>query len=247
MKRKHLQKYRSLSLVLEGHSQGKALDPTRKRASYWSNSVRIVTQRSNGSGILLTRDGYFITNDHVLPKGDQPLHIKIPLEGDDNITTPIERVYARSTLYDLCLAKAHLSFAQVPNEVVLATSRPRRGDKIRVYGYDDNLMEERRGEICPRDPLSGEEKLREMNIRLGPDTLYERRENSRLYSTTQVEPGWSGAPVVLERTGELVGITAWSAEFARNAGLFGLPEWGHGFVVVEKVRGLLQHFLNGNE
>lgn len=69
-----------------------------------------------------------------------------------------------------------------------------------------------------------------------------------LYSTCEVELGWSGGPVVLESSGELIGFTKFKNEgfLLDFTGVKKSPET-HGFTYVGKVKEMIDYFLEGRE
>src|SRR3989344_3456623 len=119
MKRKHLPEYQSLACLLRGFSSGKSLNARTRRGSYWRNTIKVRVQDGLGSGLLLSRDGYFVTNYHVLTdeRFRNGCTITIP---DIDYQFPVSEVLIKSRLHDLVLAQASLSKVSVPTEVVLS-------------------------------------------------------------------------------------------------------------------------------
>lgn len=151
MKRKHLFKYESLAYLLKGHTSGTNLDTRARRGSYWRNTVKVQIRGGIGNGLLLTRDGYFVTNYHVLTdqRARNGSTIILP---DTEYQFLVSRVLAKSKLHDLVLAQASLGEASVLTEVVLSNHQPSFPDRVRVYGYKHEVVEEKQGNICKSGP-----------------------------------------------------------------------------------------------
>lgn len=243
-------KYESLVHLMNGLTAGKNLDARARRGSYWRNMVKVFTDsgrgRYAGSGLLLSRDGHFVTNHHVLNEeiARRECAIFIP---EVDLKFPLSKILITSKLHDLVLAKASLSTISVPTEVILSDYRPSFKDRVRTYGYKHEVVEERVGAIC----LNASSRFGDgywqaggtKSIKYGLEDVALR---NTFYSTCDVELGWSGGPVVLESSGELLGFTKMMVH-SPDSWLSLAPPKQHGFTGVKKLKEMIDYFLNKPE
>ncbi len=249
MKRKYLPEYQSLTHLVRGLTSGVNLNAQARRGSYWRNTIKVQTPGGRGSGLLLSRDGYFVTNCHVLTeeKVRNGCSITIP---DVDYRFTVSRVLAKSRPHDLILAQARVHTAAVPTEIILSDYQPLFDDRIRTYGYKYEVMEEKQGKVCIGTLSSslGDTFWQALNVHyINPDLERKAIENT-IYSTCDVEPGWSGGPVVLESTGELIGFTkliSFSHPFLTLLGL--ASQKTHGFTSTKKLKEMIGYFLEREE
>lgn len=257
MKRLYLPEYGSLRLLLEGHSQGTNLNAQARRGSYWHNTVKVTTRHGKGSGILITRDGFLVTNDHVLNTSRDGNEVSFFGQDHQQYHLGIERVICRSLVHDLSLVKVTLSSAQVPNEVVFSAIEPnRRHQRVRTYGFKEEVPEELEGETYLTqndDTQLFSDKLADiygdtLRSLVRPNDLDEkerRKRESTFYTTCPAIHGWSGGPVVDEFTGNLLGITKWSIETDKAERILRkAPEQIHGFTYIGRVHDMIRKYLD---
>jgi len=248
MKRKHLPQYESLVHLVNGAASGNNLDARARRGSYWRNTVKVQVKDGTGSGLLLTHDGYFVTNYHVLSdeRTRDSCAVIIP---DIDYQYPVLRILQKSRLHDLVLAKAAVTSSQEPTEIIFTDDKPSLTDRVRTYGYKHEVIEERQGSICIGDPsVFRKEFWQDIGVHTVNPELEKIAIQNTFYSTCDVEHGWSGGPVVLEKSGELLGFTRFmtnSSDPLTWAKL--IPEKHHGFTYAHKLRHLINSFLEKEE
>jgi tripartite-type tricarboxylate transporter receptor subunit TctC len=141
-------------------------------------------QTSTGSGFFISRDGYFITNDHVV---DGATEIKIRTTNGNIYKARLVKSDAK---VDLALLKVDdIAFAPV----TLGNSLDiRRGEQVFVLGF-------------PQIQIQGlEPKLTEGSI----SSLSGMADNSQEFQISNpIQPGNSGGPLFLE-SGKIVGVVA---------------------------------------
>jgi|SRR3989344_6117849 len=245
MKRKYLPEYQSLSYLIDGFSSGNNLTPQARRGSYWRNTIKVRVQDGLGSGLLLNRDGYFVTNYHILTNERVRAGSTISIPEID-YQYPVSRVLVKSRLYDLVLAQARLTDASVPTEVVFSPHKPSPTERVRVYGYKHEVVEERQGSMSFLQDYSsfGAKMWRSMGVHRISNGLEDEAIRNTMYSTCEIELGWSGGPVVLESTGELIGFTKFIKTSSPNIEMV----YGkHGFTSIKKLKEMIEYFLEKEE
>jgi len=149
--------------------------------------------RGYGSGFFITRDGYLVTNDHVVhPVKDgercqvQSLMVRINQGRDGEHVVP-GKVVAFDHAADLAVVKVSGS----RNRPVLRLSRPgalRKGSTVRAQGYPrGGPYKETKGAVFAMTSAGG------------------KRPTGIIYCSAPVQPGNSGGPVLDER-GMVVGV-----------------------------------------
>jgi len=256
MKRLDLPEFRSLVSLLENDTPAKSLDLTQKKRLHPQNLLKIRRKGGVGSGYLLTNDGYFITNNHVLPEEVAQVYInKIPFPFN------VARTLIRSRLHDLVLAQIPLNIGSSPTSVVLADQYPRESEHVRTYSFSTERALRSHGVIIPYkdgipldglEELLGNEIMSDFNRLFGPFTEHYQDAQSKVsrnthHSTCTIKPGWSGGPVVSEATGNILGITKGiTKSILPTQSLYSaISRQYHSFSSVVVVRTMINHFLNG--
>jgi hypothetical protein len=221
-----------------------------RRRGYWGTTLKIECSHpehgpGQGSGVLLTKEGHFLTNAHVL-ESSQGEYVRMHGALTDEQIYPLRNVrelWSDPDL-DLLLAQADLP-VQAQDDLrilrlpTLAHENGQHKDEIRVYGFKYEVTEERTGKnIGPYGEVAltcGAGHAHEIR-----DPLFEKSGTKTWFSNASVEQGFSGGPVVLARTGELLGIT--------KVGFF--PEddrrttsYAHGYTNHEGIREFLTDYL----
>ena len=267
-KRRHMKEYESLTHLLAGRTPAAGMEVQARRGAYWSNTVQVRTPRAVGSGVLLTREGYLVTNSHVIPKEEvDGSYIQIPdVEGSYRV----ERVPIRSKPHDLALVKVRLvDGVHVPTPIVLADAKPSTGDNVRVYGYKHDLPEERTGVVRNFTPEKVNDYIDRADHNLNKimgvagrfldipvDDISEEIDLSRrvrdntfytdCIGAKGISVGWSGGPVVDESTGKLLGITkkvVWDEGIRTRLGITD-RELRHGSTYIGILKQMIDHYLD---
>ena len=234
MKRRDLSEFRSLVDLLEENTPAKKLDLDQKNRAHVRNLIKIKTNRGVGSGYLLTGDGYFITNHHVLPEETAEIYInKIPL------SFSVQRTLMRSKPHDLVLAQIPLRANYLPL-VAIADHCAEERDPVRTYSFCGDKALRSHGTIVLVD--SFRLFLDMFGLHNNLSNLFARTAENTQYSDCVIGFGWSGGPVVSETTGELVGIT--KAIHSLDSGL-GFSDQYHVFSSSAVVRKMIDYFLDG--
>ena len=139
---------------------------------------------SSGTGFFVTRDGYVVTNNHVIDTcTDISVSGSVPLSS--------AKLVARDTHFDLALLKTD---ALAMDQVRLSSIKQplRAGDPVVVVGYPGQSWE------------TGQPKTREARIL---NTKGPHGEETWLEFTDALAQGNSGGPL-LDSTGNVVGVVA---------------------------------------
>jgi V8-like Glu-specific endopeptidase len=222
-------KYQSLVSLLKNEESEKNTTPQQRRKSYWENTLRIEIPIPEGivqgSGLMLTKDGYFITNQHVLNVGrenyskmiNQEIKVRPASFSDSQFYFRLEKICVLSKKYDLAIGKLNCNGQPIPN-VVFAITEPKQENPICIYGYKNEVMEERKSKITTIGYFK-DKTLHEAAKLVGENNIFDLDNSVERHSYTseaEVEPGWSGGPVVKYDTGELIGITSSLADFSKD-------------------------------
>ncbi len=169
-------------------------------------------ERSLGSGIILDRNGYILTNDHVITRsyGDRPVdHISVTLYGGGG-TKYTARIIGRDKLTDLAVIKIStgkaLPYARFGNSGAL-----RVGDWVLAIGSPFGLED---------TVTAGIISAKGRDIEPGPQGEFKRF----LQTDAAINPGNSGGPLV-DLAGQVIGInTAIETDGGSNDGVgFAIP------------------------
>lgn len=257
MRRRDSSEFKSLVDLLDENTPAKKLSRDQKLKAHLRNLLKIRTYQSGpkgpgtGTGYLLTGDGFFVTNHHVLPGEEATVYI-------NKISFPfqIQRTLIRSRPHDLVLAQISLSSDDLPS-VVLANRRARKGEKVRTYSFSKDKALRSHGEIVSYnydsklvseglDFLFGADREKNSNPLLdlfGLDGDLQSKVNKNIqHSTCTIKPGWSGGPVVNDHTGEIVGITRAIGAFIN---FYYSSRQYHAFSSVTIVRTMIDRYLDG--
>jgi serine protease Do len=186
-------------------------------------------QKSAGTGIIISKSGYIITNRHVVPKGTTKVSVTLS-DGTrlDNVKV-VGRTSARSSLDVAFLkvqgAKGHpLTPASIGD-----SSKTQVGNKVVAIG---NALGQYQNTVTT-GIISGYGR----NVQAGSESGNARVENLQdLFQTdAAINPGNSGGPLV-NVDGKVIGInTAVAGNGAQNIG-FAIP--------INDVKGLMQQVLS---
>lgn len=151
-------------------------------------TVQINTPTGQGSGFLISRQGYLITNNHVI-SGENQLSVILYETGDGElrkVTFENVELIAQSPLFDLALVKIHAdrTFPFVP---IADRNSLSQGELVFAVGSPLGL---------------------ERTISQGIISVRSRVANSGMaliQHTSQINPGNSGGPL-FNRRGEVVGV-----------------------------------------
>jgi hypothetical protein len=199
-----------------------------------------------GSGILLTSDGYFLTNHHVLDADHPGVQLKMHgmLDGEQTYWLgTVRRLWADES-YDLVLGRcevppgARQDIARGLHPPVLAHENGQRGEELRIFGFKYEVTEERTGvNFAPKEEV---QLCTAGHLHLAP-TFATGGEKKAWYSQAEVEPGFSGGPVVLARTGELLGIT--TAALFDDLITHNTNSYAHIYTNHEAIREFISHYI----
>lgn len=229
----------SLRSLLRREIVGCGSDRAReRRAACWNLTLKIHYARSGayctGSGLLLSPDGYFITNHHVLDDNHRDVTVSFHAGNDEVSHATLEKRLCIHRGYDLVLARCTIprsmtdSIESHSKKLVVASSPACGSEPVTVYGFKHDVSEMREGKIT-----------RPLPPRIG---LSAHRVDQRTWLTdVDVEPGFSGGPVVRATTGELLGFT--HSIYRENDLLSGRVRVEHGFVDTIAVSSLLNAYL----
>lgn len=234
MKRRDSSEFKSLVDLLEENTPAKKLSAGQKNKAHVRNLLQIKTKQRVGSGYLLTGDGYFITNNHVLPEETAEVYInKIPL------SFSVQRTLMRSKPHDLVLAQIPLRANYLPL-VAIANHCAEEGDSVRTYSFCGDKALRSHGTVVFVDSLRL--FLDMFGLHNNLSNLSARTAENTQYSDCIIGFGWSGGPVVSENTGELVGITKAIRSLDSS---FGFSDQYHVFSSSAVVRKMIDYFLDG--
>ena len=180
----------------------------------------IQTPTGLGSGFVIHKDGYIVTNDHVIA-GEHRISVTIFEEGEHEMnraTYDNVRIVATSSELDLALLKV------VVSESVEFQTVP-------IAAVDDGLSEGQTV-FAIGSPLGLDRTVSE-----GIISVANRVINGRLYlqTTTQINPGNSGGPL-FNLSGEVVGVN--------NMKIAAIGAEGLGFSISSRV---LKSFLDNRD
>ncbi len=192
-----------------------------------------------GSGFILNKDGWVVTNHHVIASGDQEdfkVKASVMLGTLSKKTGAMERgdkvytawVHKADKLRDLALLKIENPPADLPF-VNIAKKNPVPGDKVTAIGHAGAgmLWAIKAGEISALGKLSEHlatlAQFKEDDESKKAKELFKKRLDKQnlgvvIQSTAAILPGDSGGPLV-NQAGEIVGVNAFSNRDRRTGGL----------------------------
>lgn len=181
---------------------------------FWGNPVpqQPQQQQSSGSGVIISEDGYIVTNHHVI---DQAEEVQVTLDDKKSYTA---RVVGTDPSTDLALLKVDakgLAFSSFGN-----SDDVRVGEWVLAVGNPFNLTS---------TVTAGIVSAKARNIHIMPDQKFPIE--SFLQTDAAVNPGNSGGALVNTR-GELIGI---NAAIASNTGSYAGYSFAIPVNIVKKV------------
>ena len=240
MKRYQLKEFESLVMLLEGTGS------SARNNAHMNNLLQVRKPRHMGSGYLLTRDGFFVTNYHVL---DTAENATAGVCGIPHFS--VKRVLMKSKPHDLVLAQLELNAGSEPTVSSLASQAPQSGDSVKVYGSKYGYPEEASGRIVKDVASSGISELIGKYLpclRERPIALKQKVKQNTFYTDcSSVCGGWSGGPVVNEKTGEIIGLTrAISSQRLLFNSIKIERSRAHEFIYVGVLRQMISRYLLGD-
>lgn len=189
---------------------------------------RSVNQRSAGTGVILSKDGYILTNRHVIPENVNKVAITLSDGTRINDVDVVGRTTSGDTL-DIAFLKVKDAKGKEFSPAKLGdSSQVRIGDKVIAIG---NALGQFQNTVTS-GIISGFGRSVQAGSESGGDT--ESLQN--LFQTdAAINPGNSGGPLV-NINGEVIGInTAVAGNSAQNIG-FAIP--------INDTQGLIKSVLN---
>ena len=181
-----------------------------------------------GSGVIVAPQGYFVTNAHVIQE-DAYGYAQLP----DKSEVAVRMLY-RAPAFDLAFGQCLLPYAL---HDIFPTRRFSSsfniGDPVFAYRYNGARIVRTRG-VVSRVAVGEKYRIHKANGSLQDPRIIA----SYALSTCDVYPGWSGGPVVLARTGELVGLTSKMMQKSKEK---------HIFIKASYVQGFLEKALRRSE
>ncbi len=177
----------TVQAIIKQVTEGQLLDPSAQKAEIKNNYIEV----NGAGGVLLSTDGWFITAYHVVANSE---YFSVNYNGRNYSATRV--VWNQS--YEVALCK--IDFGDIefrPTNVRFAALRKiRKGANIEVFGRVGSNEYFQMGKITDNDVHS---------------SLDNKQEAFSMVQTSAFSTGgFSGGPVVLADTGELVGITSYS-------------------------------------
>jgi serine protease Do len=205
-----------------------SIDVTSQAQQYdFFGRTRSVDQKSAGTGIIISKDGYILTNRHVIPSGTS----KVAVTLSDGTKLSDVDVIGRTADTDT-LDVAFLKIKDAKGKTFTAakigdSSKVQVGDKVVAIG---NALGQFQNSVTS-GIISGFGRSIEAGDQSGSDS--ETLQNL-LQTDAAINPGNSGGPLV-NINGEVIGLnTAVAAESAQNIG-FAIP--------INDVQGLIKSVL----
>lgn len=205
-----------------------SIDVTSQAQQYdFFGRTRAVDQKSAGTGIIISKDGYIMTNRHVIPTGTS----KVAVTLSDGTTLSDVDVVGRTTdsdTLDVAFLKVKDTKGKTLTPAKLGdSSKVQVGDKVVAIG---NALGQFQNSVTS-GIISGFGRSVEAGDANGSDS--ESLQNL-LQTDAAINPGNSGGPLV-NINGEVIGLnTAVAGESAQNIG-FAIP--------INDVQGLVKSVL----
>ncbi|GFO70388.1 peptidase [Geomonas limicola] len=160
---------------------------------------RAVKQQSLGSGFIIDRDGYIVTNNHVVDKADD---IKVKLSDGREFKA---RVVGRDTKTDLALIKISSPFKNLPVLPLGDSDKMRVGDWVLAVG----------------NPFGLEHTVTQGIISATGRVIGSGPYDNFLQTDAPINPGNSGGPLI-NMQGEVIGINTAIIQGGQGIG-FAIP------------------------
>src|ERR1700683_1310875 len=188
-----------------------------------SQTALIVRQHAVGSGVIVDRDGYIMTNAHVI-EGQQRIRVALPIPTDSRGLVPLGKrriLEARLVGFhkDTDLALLKVEDTDLPTLPLVSQQRPHVGQLVFAIGSPEGLQKsETMGVVSalPRQPDSNK-----------PMTY--------IQTDAPINPGNSGGPLV-DMNGTVIGINTFI--LSQGGGSEGL-----GFAIPARVVDFVYHSL----
>lgn len=164
--------------------------------SFWGRPMQVQPQESTGSGVIITQDGYIVTNNHVVTDAEK---VEVTLNDNRNFRA---RVIGTDPSTDLALLK--IDEKELPFITYGNSDDLRIGEWVLAVGNPFNLTS---------TVTAGIVSAKGRNIGILPDQF---KIESFIQTDAAVNPGNSGGALVNTR-GELVGI---NSAIASNTGSY---------------------------
>ncbi len=186
-------------------------------------TFRSFQQEGAGTGVIVSADGYVLTNKHVIPQGATNVSV---VQSDGTVHDDVS-VIGRDPLNDIAFLKIN-GASNLPVVTIGDSSQMEIGQKVIAIG---NAL----GEF-PNTVTAGIISGVSRPITAGSGNEVEQLEN--LFQTdTAINPGNSGGPL-LNLSGEVIGINTAIAEEAEGIG-FAIP--------IDTVKGVLKTVLQNGQ
>ena len=181
-----------------GQDQGGPLDDFFKNF-FGQMPDRQMKQQSLGSGIIINKDGYILTNNHVVDNADE---IKVKLSDGRELKA---KVVGRDTKTDLALIKISSLFENLPVLALGDSEKMRVGDWVLAVG----------------NPFGLEHTVTQGIISATGRVIGSGPYDDFLQTDAPINPGNSGGPLV-NLKGEVIGINTAIAPQGQGIG-FAIP------------------------
>lgn len=201
--------------VQQGYG-GQFMDPFN---FFWGNPIprQMPQQQSTGSGVIISSDGYIVTNNHVIDNGSE---VSITLNDKESYKA---KVIGTDPSTDLALLKVDAN--NLPHIALGNSDEVRVGEWVLAVGNPFNLTS---------TVTAGIVSAKARNINILPDQKFPIE--SFIQTDAAVNPGNSGGALV-NLKGELVGI---NAAIASNTGSYA----GYAFAIpVNIVRKVVEDLM----
>jgi serine protease Do len=205
-----------------------SIDVTSQAQTYdFFGRTRAVDQQSAGTGIIISSDGYILTNRHVIPSGTSKVSVTLS-DGTKLTNVDVVGRTADSDTLDVAFLKIKDAKGKTLTVAKLGDSgKVQVGDKVVAIG---NALGQFQNSVTS-GIISGFGRSIEAGDQGGSDS--EALQNL-LQTDAAINPGNSGGPLV-NINGEVIGLnTAVAAESAQNIG-FAIP--------INDVQGLIKSVL----
>jgi serine protease Do len=169
------------------------------------------TEEGAGTGIIISSNGYIVTNNHVVPTGSQSLTVTTSSEKQYTAT-----VVARDTSEDLALLK--IKATDLTTLTLGNSSDIQVGDSVIAIG---NALGEFQNTVT-QGIISGTNRSITASDS-GSDTVSSGESLKDLFQTdAAINPGNSGGPLIDVATGEVIGIDTATSGDGEDLG-FAIP------------------------